>query len=227
MSLCDTYSVIFAAQKQTGMKRIATLLFGFLLLAASTHTTSAQSIQQLGQNYFVAGVPSGEFEYFAAPNMNGRQRQSNWCWAACTQMVLNYHGLYVSQEQVVARIYGGLVDQPAGEYEIREALSGWAPNVRGGSSYIYCESGLNSINEITQNLAYKWPLIVGLQNPNGGVGHAYVLTAIYYSMDGYNNTVPDKVVLRDPWPSSYSRQEMSWYEFSNRLMSVFKVWVTR
>lgn len=209
------------------MKRFATLLCTCLALAASLQKIPAQSIQQLGQNYFVAGIPTNEFEYFVAPNMNGRQRQSNWCWAACTQMVLNYHGLYVSQEQVVARIYGGLVDQPANDYQIREALSGWAPNVYGGSSYIYCQSGLNSINEITQNLAYKWPLIVGLRSPNGGTGHAYVLTAIYYSLDWNNNTIPDKVVLRDPWPSSNSRQEMSWYEFSNRLGAVFKVWVSR
>jgi hypothetical protein len=42
-----------------------------------------------------------------------------------------------------------------------------------------------------------------------------------------NNTIPDKVVLRDPWPGNISRQEMSWFEFQSRLMMVFKVWVSR
>ena len=54
-----------------------------------------------------------------------------------------------------------------------------------------------------------------------------VLTAIYYTTDMYNNTIPYKVVLRDPWPGNISRQEMDWYEFSSRLMVAFKVWVSR
>lgn len=210
------------------MQKILFLLgMFFLFLFAAVPNSTAQSIQQIGPNYFGAGIPTYELEYTVAPRVNGRQRQSNWCWAACVQMVLNYHGLYVTQEQVVQRIYGNLIDRPAGEREIRQALSGWAPDVRGGVSYISCQSGLSSINEITQNLAYKWPLIVGLRNPRGGIGHAYVLTGIYYSVDAYNNTIPDKVVLRDPWPQSQSRQEMSWREFSNRVMMVFKVWVRR
>lgn len=198
-----------------------------LLLSTFAEVASGQSIEQLGDNYYGAGVPTAEFEVFAAPQFSGRQRQTNWCWAACIQMVLNYHGLYVSQEQIVQRIYGSLVDQPAGRNEILTALSGWAPNISGGSSYIYCQMGVSNANEITNNLAYKWPLIVGLSNPNGGIGHAYVLTGIYYSTDNYNNTIPDKVVLRDPWPGNNSRQVFSWHEFSQRVMMIFKVWVSR
>jgi hypothetical protein len=197
------------------------------LTISNADVAFGQSIIQLGPNYFSAGIPTEEFESWAAAEHSGRQRQTNWCWAACVQMVLNYHGLYVTQEQIVQRIYGNLVDQPAGQQQIMNALSGWAPNYQGGVSQIFCQSGLTSINDITNNLAYKWPLIVGLSNPQGGIGHAYVLTAIYYSTDLNNNTIPDKVILRDPWPNSPSRQEMSWVEFSNRVMMVFKVWVTR
>jgi len=186
-----------------------------------------QSIQKLGPNYFVAGIPSHEFDSWAAEAVIGNQRQSNWCWAACSQMVLNYHGLKISQEQIVTKIYGSLTDRPANEYQIREALSGWVPNVQGRISNIYCQSGLTSINEITEALAYKWPLIVGLRNPNGGVGHAYVLTAIYYSTDQYNNTIPEKVVLRDPMPHVDGRVEVSWSQFSDLLIMAFKVWVSR
>lgn len=207
------------------MKKIKLLILCLTILLSDL--AFGQSIIQLGPNYFSAGVPSQEFEFYSAAEHSGRQRQTNWCWAACVQMVLNYHGLYVTQEQVVQKIYGNLVDQPAGQQQIMNALSGWAPNYQGRISQIYCQSGFTSINDITNNLAYKWPLIVGLRNPQGGIGHAYVLTAIYYSTDMYNNTIPNKVVLRDPWPGSPSRQEMSWYEFSNRVMMAFKVWVTR
>ncbi|MBK6612199.1 MAG: C39 family peptidase [Sphingobacteriales bacterium] len=207
------------------MKIIKLIILSLAILSPSF--TNGQSITQIGQNYYTAGIPSEEFEFFSAAQSTGRQRQANWCWAACVQMVLNYHGLHITQEQVVEKIYGGLVDQPAGEQQIMYALSGWAPNVDGGVSQIYCQLGLNSANEITSNLAYKWPLIVGLSNPQGGNGHAFVLTAIYYTTDMYNNTIPYKVVLRDPWPGNISRQEMDWYEFSSRLMVAFKVWVSR
>jgi hypothetical protein len=202
------------------MKKIKFLVICLTITLADT--VVGQSIQQIGPNYFAAGVPSHEMQFFASS-----QRSQNWCWAACVQTVLNYHGLYVTQEQVVHKIYGSLIDRPADERQIRAALSGWAPNIQGGISQIYCQSGMTSINDITNNLAYKWPLIVGLRNYQGGTGHAYVLTAIYYSTDIYNNVVPYMVVLRDPWPESPSRQEMSWSEFSNRVTMIFKVWVTR
>jgi len=204
-------------------------LFILCLSISLSNFTFGQSIVQLDRNYFSAGIPSQEFEFYSAAQHNGRQRQTNWCWAACIQMVLNYHGLYVTQEQIVQKIYGNLVDQPAGEQQIMEALSGWMPNYQGRYSQIYCQNEITNINEITSNLAYKWPLIVGLSNPSNpnGVGHAYVLTAIYYSTDMYNNTIPHKVVLRDPWPGNPSRQEMSWNEFSSRVIMAFKIWVTR
>lgn len=205
------------------MKRPLSFL---ILLLAIFSISPAQSIQQLGPNYFVAGVPTSEFDAWAAERVSGNQRQQNWCWAACSQMVLNYHGLYVTQEQLVNKIYGGLVDRPADELQIRRALSGWAPNVKGNFSYIYCQSGFQSVNEITQALAAKWPLIVGLQTPYGG-GHAYVLTAIYYSTDPYNNTLPDKVVLRDPMPGRDGRIVMGWQSFSRNLLMALKVWVSR
>lgn len=200
--------------------------FVFFVLLFSLPAAHAQemAVEQLGSNLYVAGVPSEAFEYFAAPRQNGRQRQQNWCWAACAQMVLNYHGLYVRQEQIVERIYGQLVDRPADVGQIRYALSGYADNTQGGRSEIFCEEGAESTTEIAENLAYRWPLIVGLTQPDGS-GHAYVLTAIYFSFDSQGEVIPHKVVLRDPWPHNKSRQEMRWADFERRLTMLFKVWV--
>ncbi len=207
-----------------------------LLLCVGASFSSAQqpSCQQLEQNYFTCGVPTSEFEYMRANSVNqGTQVQSNWCWAACVQMVLNYHGLEVSQRDVVTRIYGSPeVNEPAGEQQILAALSGWAPDNRGRYSGINAYGGYTTIEETINGLSGKWPLIVGMTNPNGGVGHAYVLTAIYYSYqyDYYGNflgVVADKVVLRDPWPGNPSRQEYSWAEFQSRCNMAIKVWVTR
>lgn len=142
-------------------------------------------------------------------------------------MVLNYHGLYVSQEQVVQRIYGGQINQPANSNQILNALTGWAPDNRGRSSSIHANPYTSSGSEIVQALANKWPLIVGLRNPNGGIGHAVVLTAVYYSTDQFNNPIFKGVVIRDPWPGSPSRQELSWSEFQSRLMFMTQVYVNR
>lgn len=191
-----------------------------------TSTSSLADIQQLDSNLFVAGVQSNEFEYFTSPQIIGRQRQSNWCWAASIQMVLNYHGLYVRQEEIVQRIYGQQTDQPANPNQILAALSGWAPDTRGRYSTIHASPYVLSGNQIVQDLAQKWPMIVGLQNP-GAIGHAVVLTAIIYSVDRFNNPVFHGVVIRDPWPGSASRQELSWDEFQSRLNFIARVYVQR
>ncbi|GAB4407439.1 MAG: hypothetical protein OHK0039_09930 [Bacteroidia bacterium] len=198
------------------------MLLLVLLAMPVLHTQAQQrAIVQLGPNYYVAGPPSQEIQFIAAS-----QRCQNWCWAACIQMVLNYHGLYVTQEQVVQKVYGGLPCLPGNAQHILAGLSGWAPDARGRYSQIYAQHGVWGGPDIVDNLSRRWPIIVGLQNPEGG-GHAYVLTAIFYSVDAWNNPLIDKVVLRNPWPSSPSREEMSWQEFVSRQPQFFKVWVNR
>ena len=183
-------------------------------------------LYQIGPNYFVAGVSSDKFRFFAAPEQQGRQRQTYWCWAATIQMVLNYHGLYVNQEQIVTRIFGRLIDRPGTLKQILTALSGWAPDVRGRFSQIVARPYIFQGSDIVEDLAYRWPLIVGLSQP-GQIGHAYVLTAVFYSVVPYNQPVFHRVVLRDPWPGNRSRIEMSWQEFRSRLMFAVRVSVNR
>ena len=59
------------------------------------------------------------------------------------------------------------------------------------------------------------------------IGHAYVLTAVYYSVNQYNQPIFDKVVLRDPWPDSPSLQEMPRQEFQSKLILAVKVYLER
>lgn len=196
------------------------LIFIFLLGA-----NLSSEVVQLGNNYFAAGVYSEEFEYFAAPYTSGRQRQSNWCWAACIQMVLNFHGVVVSQEQIVERIFGNQINRPADPATIMYALSGWGIDVYGNPVTIHASPyNLTGPNVVTY-LAYKWPLIVGLAGDE--IGHAYVLTAVYYSVDQYNYPYFHSVVLRDPWPENPSRIELSWDEFISHLMFATSVYVQR
>jgi hypothetical protein len=148
-------------------------------------------------------------------------------------MVLNYHGLKVSQESVVERIYGSKYrNRPANELQVLKALKGTAKSIDGDTYMIKSYGGSTKINEIIAGLSGKWPLIVGINNPGSKIGHALVLTAIYYSniydksgkITGYK---PEKVILRDPAPQAESRNEMAWSEFVNRVNMVVKVWVVK
>ncbi len=152
----------------------------------------------------------------------------NWCWAACIQMVLNYHGLYVTQEQIVTRVYGAAVDRPATPAEIIAALSGWAPDTRGRWSEIIADPYNIEPETVIDDLTRRWPLIVGLAGPNPQIpGHAYVLTAAYYYLDEYGDPQIYRVVLRDPYPTSPSRIEMPIDEFVERLEFATRVYVKR
>jgi hypothetical protein len=151
----------------------------------------------------------------------------NWCWAACVQMVLNYHGLPVSQESVVDRIFGSRLDSPAQPKEILTALSGWAHDQTGRMSSIHASPYLAGNTELVRDLAHKWPLIVALKQ-SGAISHAYVLTGVTYTINPYTQElVLRTVILRDPWPHNPSRIELPWVEFQNRAFFTARVFVQR
>lgn len=180
---------------------------------------------QIGLHQYCAGVPMKDFEYYAAPQIVGRQRQSMWCWAASIQMILNYHGLLVSQEQVVQRVFGQKINSPANISHILSALRGWAPDIRGRFSEIHASQYGLTPSELIRDLSNNWPLIVGF----GGkpIGHACVLTAVEYNQ--YLNGFPflTKAIYRDPSPNYFSRQGSSWAIFSNRASFYVRIWVVR
>lgn len=190
-----------------------------LLVAGSAAAARAQppSIAQVGPGVWAAGIPSNEFEYFAAPQTAGRQRQQNWCWAACVQMVLNYRGVAVTQEQVVQRIFGGNIDAPGQPNQILGALTGWAFSWNGRRVMLTSSPFAFNGSEIVRDLAERWPIIVGVRT-GPTTGHAYVLTAVTYRVDQWNQPIFVSAILRDPWPGNQSRIEVPWQQFQQNWM---------
>lgn len=182
-------------------------------------------ITQIGNGLFSAGISSQDFVYYAAPTVQGRQRQNNWCWAASIQMVLNYHGLYVTQEEIVNRVCGDLYDTPATLDGILVALSGWAHDYRGGVSTIHAQSYVINNAQLINDLAYDWPLIIGFHGIP--IGHTCVLTAVYYSMTSQLQPYIYKGIIRDPWPGNESRQEYDWNEILKCMSFLVRVYVNR
>jgi len=206
-------------------RRLGKFLILLAFLLAPLGMASAERAQ-IGPGQFVAGVPSDQFVHFAAPEEAGRQRMHNWCWAACVQMVLNYHGLYVKQEDIVRQIFGDLVDAPANPDQIMAALQGWAPDSRGRYSQIVANSRQIDPVSVIQDLEYRWPLIVGLSGP-GNTGHAYVMTAVEFQLDQSGRPYIYRYILRDPYPSKVSRVAMSAEEFMARCTFATRVHVKR
>jgi len=200
------------------------LLFSVFL----SFSVQAQYFTDLGNNNYSLGLPSDQFK-----DVYANQRKSNWCWAACVQMVMNYQGIKIEQEEIVMKTFGSLVDQPAYVPDMIKAITGWAPSVDGHKNFIFCDN-LNSLSfkELYESLNRGKPFIVGLRNLSDGVGHAYVLTAVTFKMKGVER-VPDKVILRNPWPfmtpsvnKELSKEEWTWEAFQNRLMPsyVFRIY---
>jgi hypothetical protein len=77
---------------------------------------------------------------------------------------------------------------------------------------------------LIDDLAFRYPVIVGLDMPGQNMGHAYVLTAIFFYYDQNQRKVPVEVVLRDPWPKNQSRTVLKWNDFFNRINCIVHVY---
>jgi hypothetical protein len=143
-------------------------------------------------------------------------------------MVLNFNGVFVSQEEIVRKSLGSIIDKPADAEIMFRGLNGWRPGVNGKFKNISSNNSTTDLTEISAFLVSQRPLIVGL-NQNGKVGHAYVLIGMHYEIlltkEGNKIYRPHDVILIDPWPQSSVIKDMSWSEFKNRIMVSYKVWV--
>lgn len=201
------------------MRSLRSLL---VIIVFATLTVAHGEVRQIAPGVYEAGVATWQFEHVRATLASGGdQEQQNWCWAAAIEMVLRYHGVNRTQADIVRQVFGSEVDVPANAQQILWALNGWGVDRHGRSYRVAADTYFVSGWQLVEDLAYRWPLIVGLHGVP--VGHAYVLTAVRYSIDAWGRPVFHSVVLRDPWPGSQSRQEWSWAAFESRLMFMARV----
>jgi hypothetical protein len=128
------------------------------------------------------------------------QWRDEWCWAASTQLILNYYGIHVTQADIVGRIHGNYEDQPGSDFDISEALDGWVPTA-GGVRVVHATEGpgLPDTETLIEELSQSRPILIAFATGPSS-GHAVVITgAAYIPSEGGPNVV--SLVLRDPWPS--------------------------
>lgn len=187
-------------------------------LAMNAQTFRCGEIFRIGKSdVYWAAVKTSYFKEYVA-----RQEEDCWCWAACVQMVLNYQGVDVDQEDLVRRAKGYRVNEGGTAYDIQRAADGWHTN--GHTIVAKVDNAYYATAQtFICDLIDKYPLIIGLDMPGQICGHAYVLTGISFKKvnGGYE---AKEVILRNPWPLSPSREKLSWSEFIKRVHTIVHVY---
>lgn len=139
------------------------------------------------------------------------QQCLEWCWAACIEAVFDFHGRPVQQQRIVQKLFGVPACLPAFGPQVLQTISGiWLDDT--GSQFQAAAEVLwdtqfgfgraDAVVIAAQELEANQPLILG------AMGHATVMTAMTYS--GYGQYIQiNEVVVRDPWPGSPNRRNLS------------------
>jgi hypothetical protein len=147
------------------------------------------------------GIPTQTFNFVAST-----QRNTNWCWAASIQMTLNYYGVAVTQEEIVARTYGtdengNLPDFTGNIEQITANLNNTSIDDRGRTYAVtaYVAKGAPAPAQLLQELSAGRPVVVAYA-PSANMGHAVVVTGATY-FQGDQGPIVTSIIVRDPWPS--------------------------
>lgn len=213
--------LIKATEMRKAFYILAILMFPLSIMAQHHGGT----IYRLGNGEYCAAVKTDYFIDYVAT-----QQEENWCWAACIEMVLHYQGVNIAQDDIVRRVFGYAADRGGTIYDIIKGADGLVTNngtvinAKGESP-----SGKSKISFI-DDLAKRYPLIVGLSMPGQTVGHAFVMTGIVFTTDASGHQVyPRKVILRNPWPYSKGqtvadREELTWSDFISRVHTIVHIY---
>jgi len=187
-------------------------LFVPLLLIAGAHA----------QNLTTVGIPTDEFDFVAST-----QQAREWCWAASTQMVLNWFDVDVRQADLVRRIKGRIVDQSATERDIDQALNGTVTLRSGKSATIHAVSvsGPADPQLIIKQLSQQNPMLLAV-NTGPRSGHVCVLTAVRYHETRQGPHI-DSLIVRDPYPSADNIRNQGRVEISGPALTDFVCCISR
>ncbi len=192
----------------------------FFLLLSSLGSTSNDTV-------YSAGVEEGNFFFAVNFAQKSKQKRSNWCWAACLQMMFAYNQIPLSQQQIAKQFYGNLSNRSASILQISRFLDEISIPKRFMVRKIQSEFGSFNHTQIIEELKQKRVLIVGLENQNGYGGHLYVLSKVYYSLEKNQQPTIHKAILFDPLPNQILHKEMDWKQLTKLNPEFLKVKITR
>lgn len=183
------------------MKRI--LLFLFILTSLTSIAKPRGQIVCIDNSVFVA---------FCDNSIDGcinLQQKDNWCWAACVQMMMRYHGKWQSQSEIVEKVYGNAYNWTATGNDIAKALNDWD----GWRAKSFKQK---SLQMLIDELVSRGPIMVGTEE------HAYLLTHIYYTKDYDGNPNPFKAILINP--KTAKEEVRNWSDFFPAINTIVSIW---
>ncbi len=192
--------------RRSALRLMAAAAMTSELGADALAATECGPLMPNGVQRCVIGIRSSMLDVRAA----GTQHLSQWCWAACIEMVFAYYGFRVAQRRIVEETWGSIVNLPGMPEQILNNLNRDWEDDRGRSFSVSGDTFTTSIQTAAEDLANDMPLIVGT------LGHAVVLTSIDYLRDVYGNFQIGAAIVRDPWPGRGRRAltPQEWYSIS-------------
>jgi ABC-type bacteriocin/lantibiotic exporter with double-glycine peptidase domain len=129
-----------------------------------------------------------------------KQNRSNWCWAACIEMITKYYGLHIKQEFFAQNhcgidANGWIKDCPAPVDVITSNLN-WCHKTHCIKTQVF--SGRPDEDSLVKLLNADIPVILAYRQ-RGPIGHAVVMTGITYEETMFG-TEPTSLIVRDPAP---------------------------
>ena len=145
------------------------------------------------------GIPSNVMVVHAV-----EQHGTNWCWAASAQMALGTQSVEITQEEIVHRIFGKLVDSPGGVPHFFGLIGQYS--TKEGIKQVTCEFGTGppNLDFLIESLQQNRPVILAYSNPGNNIGHAVVATAAI-CRDTSSGRELIKIIIRDPNPGTGKR----------------------
>jgi len=115
--------------------------------------------------------------------------KSQWSWAACISMILNFYDIPSTQEEVVKKITGDIKDIPAGSLkEIAEYMNGTGITSSlkklSVNATAYDASVFIPFKDMIDEIKEGRPFIIGIANKDKESGHV----VICYGVDWYENS---------------------------------------
>jgi len=157
-----------------------------------------QPMPPWGAQACIAGIPQDRLNMVFA-----YQQASEWCWAACLQMVFAYWGHPIDQREIVRQTWGVVRNMPAQPGDIMRDLNRDWKDSDGDEFTVAADVFSANGATAAQDLAGDMPLIIG------SMGHAMLLTAISYNRAPNSQGVVTGGLVRDPWPGNGGRRQLS------------------
>ena len=165
------------------------------------------------------GIPREAMEYVTSD-----QHNSQWCWAASIQMILNYYKVDIAQEQIVARTFGldpyGRLPDWGGDFKaITANLNNWNIDNRGRPYIVSAKLGRGAPTPaiLIEELSKRRPVMVGYATgPNSR--HAVVITGASFSPSPQGPII-HSLIVRDPEPTRQNFRKRGRIEYPGEFLA--------